>query len=279
MIGTPEYMSPEQVMGEDKIDARSDLYSLGVILYQLLTRRLPFEDKSPIELAMMQLEQAPMPPSQLASDVDPRLEAICLKALKKSPADRYATAREMRADLRRHFGGPDSIVRGAANHSPSTRVVPKDGGYVGDEAALSKAATLLAPVPSKKASELAVLTPTTTQASVVTQPSAASARGAKAAASDRARRHRVRGRAPSLPRAIVVVLLGRRVSLASISCVLARVLDDVHARPLSLHAPPRPLTPTALEIPRRAEPATRSTTASGPRACTRRPPTTRSSSR
>jgi serine/threonine-protein kinase len=98
-VGTPAYMSPEQALG-DRTDARSDLYQIGVILFQLLTRRLPFEANTTIKVMLKQVEEPPPMPSEVAKGVNPRLEAICLRALKKKAEHRYQSAREMRAELR-----------------------------------------------------------------------------------------------------------------------------------------------------------------------------------
>jgi serine/threonine-protein kinase len=99
VIGTPAYMSPEQGRGE-VIDGRSDLYSMGVILYQMLTGQLPFDAPSAIGLVIKHQTEPPPQPSFVRPGVDVVLEAVCLKALSKAPGDRYPTARELRAAIR-----------------------------------------------------------------------------------------------------------------------------------------------------------------------------------
>ena len=104
VMGTPEYMSPEQGRGEP-LDARSDLYAVGIVLFELLTGRVPFEGESPLAIVHMQISLEPEAPSSLVPiRVDPGLEAICMKALRKDPAERYQSAREMRAALRANDG-------------------------------------------------------------------------------------------------------------------------------------------------------------------------------
>jgi serine/threonine-protein kinase len=103
VVGTPEYMSPEQARAA-ALDPRSDVYSVGVIMFQLLTGRLPFVSDAPVGVALKLLHEPPPRPSDLNPAVHPALEAICLRALEKRPENRFQSAREMRNALRAALG-------------------------------------------------------------------------------------------------------------------------------------------------------------------------------
>ena len=104
VMGTATYFSPEQARG-DAVDPRSDIYSLGCVLYELVVGRPPFSGDSPVAIAYKQVHEAPVPPRQVNSAVPPALEAIILKCLAKNPANRYPSAEDLRADLRRFREG------------------------------------------------------------------------------------------------------------------------------------------------------------------------------
>ena len=93
-MGTPVYMSPEQLADQKRIQAATDIYSLGVILYEMITGRTPFADNRS-ELFRKIIQEKPVPPSVHRPGIDPRLDAICLKAMAKLPKDRYASMDEM----------------------------------------------------------------------------------------------------------------------------------------------------------------------------------------
>src|SRR5439155_23579857 len=100
IIGTAQYLSPEQARGT-RVDQTSDLYSLGVVLYELLTGAVPFTGETPVEIAMKHLSAVPERPSVKRPEIPHDLDMVVLRALAKDPADRYQSAEEMDADLER----------------------------------------------------------------------------------------------------------------------------------------------------------------------------------
>src|SRR5207344_3371107 len=94
IVGTAQYLSPEQARGAP-VDESSDLYSTGVVLYELLTGTVPFTGESPVEIAMKHLSQAPEPPSAKREGIPRDLDLVVLRSLAKEPADRYRSAQEM----------------------------------------------------------------------------------------------------------------------------------------------------------------------------------------
>src|SRR6188768_3788228 len=100
IIGTAQYLSPEQAKGAP-VDQTSDLYSVGIVLYELLTGKVPFTGDSPVEIAMKHISAIPEPPSSLRPDIPEDLDLIVLRALGKTPEDRYPSAEEMDKDLAR----------------------------------------------------------------------------------------------------------------------------------------------------------------------------------
>jgi beta-lactam-binding protein with PASTA domain/tRNA A-37 threonylcarbamoyl transferase component Bud32 len=146
VIGTAQYLSPEQARGE-RVDARSDLYSTGCLLYELLTGRPPFTGDSPVAIAYQHVRENPVPPSQVDPEVPRWADAIVLKAMAKSPADRYQSAAEMQADIQRaasgmqvaampppatrmdYYGAPQTRADQTAMMGQTTAIPPYGGGY------------------------------------------------------------------------------------------------------------------------------------------------------
>ena len=109
VMGTATYLSPEQAQGQPA-DPRSDVYSLSVVLYEMLTAGPPFTGDTPVSIAYKHVQEAPAPPSQFNGDVPPTLEAICLLGLTKDPDHRYASADDLRGDLRRFRTGQQVLA-------------------------------------------------------------------------------------------------------------------------------------------------------------------------
>ena len=106
-LGSVHYISPEQAKGS-QVDGRSDLYSAGVVLYEMLTGRLPFEGETPVFVAIQHINSIPISPRELNPEIPPMLEAITMKAMAPDPDQRYASAEEMLADLREFRKNPDA---------------------------------------------------------------------------------------------------------------------------------------------------------------------------
>ncbi len=98
VVGTPQYLSPEQLQGQES-DARADIYSCGIVLYELFTGRLPFAGATPVEIMFQALKEEPAPPRAAWPEVPPRLEAAILRCLQKDPAARYPTVADLLHDL------------------------------------------------------------------------------------------------------------------------------------------------------------------------------------
>ncbi|HEY5058975.1 MAG TPA: Stk1 family PASTA domain-containing Ser/Thr kinase [Gaiellaceae bacterium] len=149
IVGTAQYLSPEQARGT-AVDQRSDLYSLGIVLYELLTGVLPFNGDTPVEIAMKHLSQMPEPPSTKRPELSHDLDLVVMRALAKDPEDRYQSAEEMDADLER-------VARGAGV-SPETEEGATQimRGPIGPYAAT--AATMITP-PQHQAAAIPPLPP------------------------------------------------------------------------------------------------------------------------
>jgi serine/threonine-protein kinase len=148
VVGTPEYMSPEQAKGE-KLDPRADIYSIGVILYQLLTGRTPFVGASAVEVVIKHVTEQPAPPSVHYALVHRELEAVCMRALAKDRDARFQTARAMRTAIRVALD-PRSLPR--ADSAPAPRGASLATPTFSLTSATSKGVTLAAP--SVPASEI-----------------------------------------------------------------------------------------------------------------------------
>ncbi|MFK4189352.1 protein kinase [Streptomyces sparsogenes] len=123
VVGTPQYLSPEQALGRG-VDARSDLYSVGIMLFELLTGRLPFDADSPLAIAYAHVQEEPVAPSTINQSIPPAVDALVARALKKNPNERFPTAEAMRDECDRvsrtgQTGASPIIISGGPPARPS----------------------------------------------------------------------------------------------------------------------------------------------------------------
>src|SRR6266849_1372950 len=121
IVGTIEYMSPEQVRGQET-DARSDIYSLGILLYEMLTGRVPFSSDSEFDLMKMQIDDAPQPPRVFSAQIPQAVEQAIMRALAKRPEARFQSAADFRNSLLGASGVAPSIGSAAHTSPPATRL-------------------------------------------------------------------------------------------------------------------------------------------------------------
>src|SRR5262249_3414443 len=115
IVGTPSYMAPEQAAGNQGLPSpASDVYSLGAMLYELLTGRPPFQAASVVDVLLLVRTEGPVPPRRLNPRIDPDLEFICLKCLEKRPEHRYASAAELARDLEAFLQGEPVSARSSS---------------------------------------------------------------------------------------------------------------------------------------------------------------------
>ncbi|HEX6676465.1 MAG TPA: Stk1 family PASTA domain-containing Ser/Thr kinase [Actinomycetes bacterium] len=157
VIGTAQYISPEQVEGR-QVDARSDLYSVGCMLYEMLTGRVPFSGESPVAIAYRHVREDPVPPRRIDPRIPPAFEAITMRAMAKNPDHRYQSAAEMRAELERALAGRPIAAAAAVGgigadatqamppaftHQPTTHLDEPAPAYPGTPANRSRPAVVL----------------------------------------------------------------------------------------------------------------------------------------
>jgi serine/threonine-protein kinase len=138
VIGTAQYLSPEQARGE-RVDARSDLYSAGCLLYELLTGRPPFTGDSPVAIAYQHVTENPVPPSRIDPEIPAWADSIVLKSMAKDPGRRYQSAGEMRQDIQRGLSGMPVAAPPTGSYQRTQRMgaaMAGAGGYGGPTSAI-----------------------------------------------------------------------------------------------------------------------------------------------
>lgn len=136
IMGSAHYFSPEQAKGSF-VDARTDLYSLGVVLYEMVTGRLPFEADSPVTIALKHIQEEVVPPKQINSRIPDSLNKLIMKAMEKDPNKRYQTAREMINDLEKIKNNPDVVIDAPRNTDVTDHTIIMNPVNVDEEPVLT----------------------------------------------------------------------------------------------------------------------------------------------
>jgi len=171
IIGTLEYMAPEQVRGQET-DGRSDIYALGMMLYEVLTGRLPFDSENEFELMKMQTEQMPVNPRELNPNIPEAVEEAIMRAIRKDPNERFQTAGDFREMLQESGLGTTAVMHGASGtyrRAASSKPPISQPGIVTSEAAQTAAKETRLPSAEVAASKKPVMAPTR----IATAPAAA----------------------------------------------------------------------------------------------------------
>jgi serine/threonine protein kinase len=144
ILGSPRYIAPEQAISSANVVPQSDLYAVGVILYEMFAGELPFDAQDPMDLALMHMKQPPRPPRDLRPEISPALEAVILKALAKEPADRYQSGAALADALDQALGTGSAQVDETVAHLPSW---DHAAGAAAEGTAAGRPATARPPVP------------------------------------------------------------------------------------------------------------------------------------
>ncbi len=148
VLGTAHYVSPEQTQGKE-LGPTSDLYSLGIVMYEASTGRVPFDGDDAISVAIKQVKEQPIPPSQINPNVDPALEAIILKCMQKNPADRFQTADELYHTLHDYLAGRLNAVSEATSVMGGTATARMNRGNAGKTQNIGRAVGTISAVPTQ----------------------------------------------------------------------------------------------------------------------------------
>jgi beta-lactam-binding protein with PASTA domain/tRNA A-37 threonylcarbamoyl transferase component Bud32 len=146
ILGTAHYLSPEQAQGQP-VEAASDLYALGVVMYEMVTGKMPFDGDNPVSIAMKHVHEQPVPPRNLNPDVPENLEAVILRALGKHPIERYLTAQAMLDDLQRVQEGLPVAAPAAFNEEATQVMSPAAAAAAASAASATQATQIRRRVP------------------------------------------------------------------------------------------------------------------------------------